>query len=86
MQYPQSVIPDVLIVDEILSVGDMAFQRKSYNRMLELMEGGTTVVYVSHDIESIKKLCNKVMWLEKGKVKYMGEAEDVCGRFVESMS
>ncbi len=80
------VIPDVLIVDEILSVGDMAFQRKSYNRMLELMEGGTTVVYVSHDIESIKKLCNKVMWLEKGKVKYMGEAEDVCGRFVESMS
>lgn len=80
------VIPDVLIVDEILSVGDMSFQRKSYKRMLELMEGGTTVVYVSHDIDSISSLCNKVMWLEKGKVKHIGDAKEVCEMFVESLS
>lgn len=80
------VIPDVLIVDEILSVGDMAFQRKSYKRMLELMEGGTTVVYVSHDIDSIKKLCNRVMWLEKGNVKCIGEAGEITDMFVKSLS
>lgn len=80
------VIPDILIVDEILSVGDMAFQRKSYKRMLELMEGGTTVVYVSHDIDSIKKLCNRVMWLEKGNVKCIGEAGEITDMFVKSLS
>ena len=80
------VIPDVLIVDEILSVGDMAFKRKSYKRMLELMESGTTVVYVSHDIDSISRLCNRVMWLEKGKTKCMGEAKEICKMFVDSMS
>ena len=80
------VDPEVLIVDEILSVGDMAFQRKSYKRMLELMESGTTVVYVSHDIDSISRLCNRVMWLEKGKTKCMGEAKEICKMFVDSMS
>ncbi len=80
------VIPDVLIVDEILSVGDLAFQRKSYKRMMELMEGGTTVVYVSHDIDSISNMCNRVMWLEKGKVKHIGKADEVCKMFVSNMS
>ena len=50
------------------------------------MEGGTTVVYVSHDIDSISSLCNKVMWLEKGKVKHIGDAKEVCEMFVESLS
>ena len=78
------VIPDVLIVDEILSVGDMAFQRKSYKRMLELMESGTTVVYVSHDIDSISRLCNRVMWLEKGKVKMIDASQKVCDTYLKN--
>ncbi len=72
------VIPDVLIVDEILSVGDLAFQKKSYKRMMELMEGGTTVVYVSHDISALEEMCNRVMWLDKGRVREMGETKAVC--------
>ena len=54
------VVPDILIVDEILSVGDIDFQKKSYQRMLELMGSGTTVVYVSHNIESLQNLCSRV--------------------------
>ena len=55
------VVPDILIVDEILSVGDIDFQKKSYQRMLELMGSGTTVVYVSHNIESLQNLCSRVL-------------------------
>lgn len=75
------VVPDILIVDEILSVGDMDFQKKSYQRMLELMGSGTTVVYVSHDMESIRNLCSRVLWLEHGKVKQIGNAKEVCSNY-----
>lgn len=78
------VIPDVLIVDEILSVGDIAFQRKSYDRMVELMNSGTTVVYVSHDVQTLKDMCHRVLWLEKGKVKMLGEASEVCDAYLAS--
>ena len=63
------VQPEVLIVDEILSVGDAQFQEKSKKRMLELMGGGTTVLFVSHSIEQIKEMCKRVVWLERGNVK-----------------
>ena len=76
------VVPDVLIVDEILSVGDMSFQKKSYKRMVELMNGGSTVIYVSHDVESLGKMCNRVIWLDKGKIKMIGEASKVCEDFI----
>lgn len=79
------VTPDVLIVDEILSVGDTAFQRKSYKRMEELMKGGSTVVYVSHDINTLSNMCNRVLWLEKGKVKMIGKAEDICERYLTNI-
>ena len=59
------VKPEILIVDEILSVGDTAFQEKSHARMLELMGGGTTVLFVSHNIKQIKEMCTRVMWLEQ---------------------
>ena len=72
------VRPEILIVDEILSVGDAQFQEKSKKRMLELMGGGTTVLFVSHSIEQVREMCTRVVWLEKGRIKVMGKAEDVC--------
>lgn len=79
------VTPDVLIVDEILSVGDTAFQKKSMKRMKKLMQGGTTVVYVSHDIDSIQELCSQVLWLNKGCVQQFGTAEEVCKNYLQSI-
>lgn len=72
------VNPEILIVDEILSVGDAAFQEKSKKRMLELMGGGTTVLFVSHSLEQIREMCNRVVWLEHGNVKMVGAAAEVC--------
>lgn len=66
------VDPEILIVDEILSVGDIAFQAKSLNKMMEMIQGGTTVLFVSHSIEQIKKICDKVVWIEHGIVKNIG--------------
>lgn len=73
------VNPDILIVDEILSVGDVAFQEKSKKRMLHLMGGGTTVLFVSHSIEQIREMCDRAIWLENGSVKLMGGAEKSRG-------
>lgn len=78
------VEPEILIVDEILSVGDLNFQKKSENKMRSLISGGTTVLYVSHSIESIKSLCDKVVWLEHGKVIQVGTAEKACAAYYES--
>lgn len=72
------VQPEILIVDEILAVGDVAFQEKSFNRMKELMSGGATVLFVSHDLEKIEEMCDKVMWLERGKVVMFGDTNEVC--------
>ena len=72
------VQPEILIVDEILAVGDAQFQEKSKRRMMELMGGGTTVLFVSHSIEQIREMCKRVVWLEQGRMKAMGTAEDVC--------
>lgn len=73
--------PDILIADEILSVGDYAFQEKCEKRMAELLAGGTTVIFVSHSIEQVKRMCNKATWLEKGKVIMTGDAETVCDAY-----
>lgn len=70
--------PDVLICDEVLSVGDFLFKEKSENRMKELMGGGTTVLMVSHTIEQIERICNKAIWLQKGHVVMQGDCEKVC--------
>ena len=75
------VQPEGLIVDEILSVGDAQFQEKSKKRMLELMGGGTTVLFVSHSIEQIKEMCGRVVWLEQGQVKLMGCSKEVCSEY-----
>lgn len=78
------VNPEVLIVDEILSVGDAAFQKKSRERMLTLMGSGTTVLFVSHDINQIRQMCSRCIWLEHGHVKMIGNADEVCDRYVNS--
>ena len=72
------VDPEILIVDEILSVGDLRFQEKSKNKMMEMIKGGTTVLYVSHSLESIKELCNKVIWLNHGQ---MGDTKEICDEY-----
>ena len=76
------VNPDILIVDEILSVGDVAFQEKSKKRMLHLMGGGTTVLFVSHCIEQIREMCDRAVRLDQVLIKMMGKAEDVCQAYI----
>ena len=75
------VSPDILIVDEILAVGDAAFQEKSYARMTELMSHGTTVLLVSHNIDQIRKLCDRVVWLDHGHVVQIGDTATVCDAY-----
>lgn len=72
------VNPELLIVDEVLSVGDADFQQKSLNRMMELMGGGTTVLFVSHSMEQIRRLCTSCVWLEHGEVRMAGQAREIC--------
>ena len=78
------VVPDILIVDEILAVGDAAFQEKSYARMVELMGHGTTVLLVSHNIEQIRRLCDRVIWLDHGQVKAVGETQEICDAYMQT--
>lgn len=80
------VNPDILIVDEILAVGDANFQAKSKARMMELMGGGTTVLFVSHSIEQIREMCDRVIWLDHGRVKMIGDANEVCNRYEGKIS
>ena len=75
------VVPEVLIVDEVLSVGDADFQQKSRGRMMELMSGGTTVLFVSHSLRQIREMCNRVVWLEQGSVMQFGDVEKVCNAY-----
>ena len=75
------VNPEILIVDEILSVGDVGFQNKSRARMMELMVGGTTVLFVSHSLNQIREMCNRVVWLENHKIYLMGETQSVCDAY-----
>ena len=78
------VNPEILIVDEILSVGDIKFQEKSKKKMMEMIKGGTTVLYVSHSLQSIKELCTKVVWLEHGKVVKMGDTKEICDEYYKA--
>lgn len=78
------VQPEILIVDEILAVGDATFQEKSKARMLELMSGGTTVLFVSHSLEQIREMCDRVIWLEHGNVKMIGPTKEICDAYQAS--
>lgn len=78
------VNPEILIVDEILSVGDMRFQEKSKKKMMSMINGGTTVLYVSHSIKSIKDICTKAVWIEHGEVQMIGDVDKVCDAYYEN--
>ena len=72
---------DILIIDEILAVGDASFQEKCYKRMQKIMNTGTTVLFVSHNIEDVKKICQKVLWLEHGCLKKLGNVGKICSLY-----
>ncbi|WP_409200095.1 ABC transporter ATP-binding protein [Methanobrevibacter sp. DSM 116169] len=78
------VEPDILILDEILSVGDVRFQKKSGDKLKEMMGSGTTVLLVSHSTAKIRELCNRVIWLDKGKVVMDGDTDYVCDAYIEA--
>jgi ABC-type polysaccharide/polyol phosphate transport system ATPase subunit len=76
--------PEVLLIDEVLSVGDLAFQHKARLRMQEMMANARLMVMVSHDLNSIRSLCNRVLWLEHGRVKMDGPADRVVNAYIKS--
>lgn len=76
--------PDILIVDEVLSVGDFHFQSKCQDRIQKMIKNGTTILFVSHSIEQVASLCNKIVWLEKGNVKMFGDAKQICEEYKKS--
>ena len=78
------VEPEILIVDEILSVGDIAFQAKSMDKMLSMIGGGTTVLFVSHSAEQVKQMCDTVVWIDHGVVQKIG-GKEVCDEYVATM-
>ena len=80
-----AVEPDILIADEILAVGDMRFKKKCAAKMTAMLEDGTTLLYVSHNIAAVKKQCNKAMWLDHGNVVMVGDADTVCDAFKAEM-
>lgn len=73
--------PDLLIVDEVLSVGDFLFQQKCEQRINEMIKHGTTVLIVSHDTDQIERLCNRALWIEKSHLKMLGEVKKVCAEY-----
>ena len=76
--------PDILIVDEVLAVGDFRFQEKCEERIQDMVRKGTTILFVSHSIQQVKKICNKIAWLEKGKLKRFGDAQTICSEYENS--
>lgn len=76
------VEPDILIVDEILSVGDIKFRKKSSKKINEMMAEGVTVLLVSHSIGQIRKICNKCIWIDNGKLVMQGDVDEVCDAYV----
>lgn len=74
-------MPDILIVDEVLAVGDFKFQQKCENRIQNMRNNGTTILFVSHSIEQVEALCNKAVWINKGEVKMIGSAQEVCAEY-----
>lgn len=77
------VKPDILICDEVLAVGDFLFQQKCLERMQQMLAGGTTLLFVSHNIDQVRSLCDHAVWLDKGRVKVIGEVNEVCDQYTK---
>jgi len=80
------VSADILIVDEILAVGDIAFQRKCHDKMAEMLAAGTTLVLVSHNMDDVMNLCKRAVWLDHGVVRENGPTEEVCPHYISAMN
>lgn len=80
------VNPEILILDEVLSVGDGAFRKKSETKMLEIIKGGATTILVSHSLEQIRRMATKVLWLDKGQQIAFGETKEICDRYAEFLN
>jgi len=79
-----SVQPDILILDEVLSVGDGAFRKKSENKMKEIINSGATTILVSHSLGQIRQMCSKILWLDKGRqMEFGSDVQDICDRYAE---
>lgn len=79
-----NVEPEILIIDEALAVGDAFFQAKCFNKLEEIKNSGTTILFVSHDITSVKKLCSRAIWLNRGDLLEFGEAKEVCEKYLST--
>lgn len=79
------VDPDILLIDEILSVGDLKFQKKCEGRIQEMIDSQATILFVSHSIEQILTICDKVIWLDQGRIRLCGDAQYVCDEYVRNM-
>ena len=80
------VEPDILILDEVLSVGDGAFKKKSEEKMREIITGGATTILVSHSLEQVRQLCNKVLWLHKGEqIEFGDDVQGICDRYQDML-
>ncbi len=80
------VKPDILILDEVLSVGDGAFRKKSEEKMLEIIRGGATTLLVSHSLEQIRRMATKVLWLDRGNQVAFGETKEICDRYQDFLN
>lgn len=80
------VKPDILIVDEVLSVGDYKFKQKCMKRMDELLGDGTTLLFVSHSIDEVRRLCDHAVWLDHGVARMQGEVNEVCDAYMAEMN
>lgn len=80
------VNPDILVLDEVLSVGDIAFRKKSEFKMKELINSGITTILVSHSIQQIRQICTKVLWIEKGKMMGIGDTKIICDQYESYMA
>ena len=77
------VTPDILVIDEVLGVGDITFRKKSRDKIRSLMDGGTTVLLVSHSIPTVREICDKAIWIDKGKIREIGEVNKVCDHYIK---
>ncbi|HAF60943.1 MAG TPA: teichoic acid ABC transporter ATP-binding protein [Anaerolineaceae bacterium] len=78
--------PDILILDEVLSVGDAAFQKKCIHRMGKFRDSGATVLMVSHSIDQVREICERALWLNKGQIESLGAADEVCTKYQNAMT
>jgi ABC-type polysaccharide/polyol phosphate transport system ATPase subunit len=78
--------PDIVLVDEVLAVGDAAFRRRAVDRLRQLTAGGKTVLFISHDLWSVRRLCDRIVWMEQGRIRASGAAAEIADRYAEEVN